>query len=260
MAPFGSDYLGAGRILGLGIIITFSYFLYFAKNALLKIAALLVLIVFFSLLLITGGRGPLLATILAMLVPLLLSIRISKTRVFFIKRRVVLIAGVLIVIFGIIGYSLVSGELTTTLRRLLLLFDAERMVYSDQAVRLKYYIDSIKLGITSPLFGHGIGSWPVLTGKGDVRGYSHNLFLEIFSELGLLGLVLFLSLITQAKLILGSWHIVRNEPILTIIVMIFVNTFTTAMLSGDLNSHRLLFAVLGIMTVSNVFKENKENE
>jgi O-antigen ligase len=118
------------------------------------------------------------------------------------------------------------------------------------AVRLDFYTAAVHLWATSPVFGHGIGSWPVLAGYGDQRAYPHNILLEIAVELGLVGLVLFVGLLAFALRALGPWHLVRQDPIRVLILMLFASMFINALVSGDLSYNRPLFAVLGLMAVA----------
>lgn len=66
--------------------------------------------------------------------------------------------------------------------------------------RLDYYINSLKLFKSNPIFGHGIGSWKIESLQFQDYNdstilspyYVHNDFLQILMELGLIGLALYL--------------------------------------------------------------------
>lgn len=60
---------------------------------------------------------------------------------------------------------------------------------SGTLVRLGSIFASIELIKSDPVFGAGPGSWPTATNLPSVE-YPHNIFLEIFSEIGLVGFVI----------------------------------------------------------------------
>ena len=41
--------------------------------------------------------------------------------------------------------------------------------------RLNYYSIALELFSNNPIWGYGIGSWPILIGVGDIRSYPHNI-------------------------------------------------------------------------------------
>jgi hypothetical protein len=68
-------------------------------------------------------------------------------------------------------------------------------------------------------------------------------------ELGLVGLLLFIGLLAFALRSLGPWCLIRNDPLRILVLMLFVNVFVNASITGDLNYNRGLFAVLGLMLI-----------
>ena len=98
-----------------------------------------------------------------------------------------------------------------------------------------------------PLFGHGMGAWPVLHFQGDFRAYPHNLILEIMVEFGLCGLGLFVWLLIAAARGLGPVARIASDPLRVIVLMVAVGAMANAMVSGDIPDNRFLFASLGLM-------------
>lgn len=239
----GSNYLALGRTLSVAILITVGAWLsenkWWAQAFYLLLFAL-----FFLVLLIAGGRGPFAATLGALGVLLVGGCRFSRWKL--IIRRYWSTFLVTLGLVGFLTYLLASqGQLPTTLNRFLVLFN-ETGGDISLTERLEWYSLIPQLWGESPLVGHGIGSWPVLIGFGDRRGYPHNVIGEVMVELGLVGLILFLGLVVTALYALGHW---RGDLERLVLMMIFTSTFLLAQVSGDIPDHRLMFAVLGLMAL-----------
>ena len=99
----------------------------------------------------------------------------------------------------------------------------------------------------NPIFGNGIGSWPILMNFRDEPGYPHNIFIEIAVELGLIGLVLFITLIMFAIRKLSLYNYLCNNLLKMMIFLIFCFLFLRTLVSGEINDHRAFFAILGFM-------------
>jgi O-antigen ligase len=244
----GGGYLGSGRVVGLGLLVVLGYGLFFEQKKLEKLGAVILIGWFLLVLLVLGGRAPLLATGAAALVPLSTGFRPVPSGKLAVQRSVVplLVLIVLVVVIVVCLYS--SGTMTTTLRRLNILF-SEGMESATQR-RVELYIDAIRFWSEMPLLGHGIGAFPLLEGREDVRLYPHNLILEILVELGLVGLTLFGISVFSALKALGTLKTVRDDPWRLIVLMLFVNTFMNSMATGDISDNRIVFGVLGLMTLS----------
>ena len=92
--------------------------------------------------------------------------------------------------------------------------------------RLRYYKLGFEQVIKNPLLGVGIGNWKIISvdlDKANIVSYiipytMHNDFLEIASELGILGLILFLHIFYSSYR--NSWHLynrVKSNPLFLII-------------------------------------------
>lgn len=256
----GGNYIGVSRVIGVGLLISLFGFVY-TKKTNLKIVSTLLLLVMFFLLLSVGGRGPLVACLMAAssILPWNISVY-GLTRVLFKKRILPLCV---LTFLGAVGISfvIISGYLTTTISRILLLFEAG--MGKSASTRLQYYVSAVDQWIDHPIFGNGLGSWPVLYGSGDVRGYPHNLFLELFSEMGIVGVTLF------SLLLLGSFYLFTRDKFLfanelsILMFMLLVYALINSMISGDLADNRFLFFAIGLTPLlkpseKNSTKINKE--
>jgi len=248
ITPLGGNYLGLGRTVGLGALILLSYVLFFARSGLSRMGAVVVLAWHMLVSFVSGARGPLLATIVAGLVPLFSGIRPVPPGKLAVRRYVMFLVALLAIAGMLTVYLFSTGNLPFTLGRMLSLFVQEGGGRSASA-RADLYTDAMNLWIEAPFCGHGIGAWPVLRGVGDSRSYPHNLVLEILVELGLVGLILFSTLCFFGLKALGSLRHVRNDPWRLLILMLFVNVFLNAMVSGDLPDNRLVLGILGLTTL-----------
>lgn len=230
----GSNYLGIGRVVGLGLSILLAVVLThgFKKTV---IASLTVLAVFFSLtLLILGSRGPFLAALLSFLVALFLSRKSLK----FLPLLIAAIA---------ISIPLVSKYVPlTTFYRLHVLIE-EPGGGTSASGRLQRMEDALKQIAEAPILGQGVGSFYYYYGDSSLaRDYPHNILLELTAETGFVGIFLFAMLIS-----LSLWRIPRRRlsraPLHFAATLMLVNTFFNAMISGDISDNRLLFTVMGLI-------------
>ena len=114
--------------------------------------------------------------------------------------------------------------------------------------RAGHYQTASKLWPQAPVIGHGVGSWPLLTGWPDVKIHPHNAFLELLSENGLIGLGLFLALLATALRPI-SLEQLRSDPQALCAIMLFASTFLNAMVTSDLPGNRAMFMMLGVLAL-----------
>lgn len=240
----GASYLGTGQIIGLGAIAVLSALLLSNQRVLLRFPALVLYIAMVLALFILGGRGPLLGTFLAMLFALAYAVKVDGYKLFIRKYAffiLLLAASALIFIW----YLIITGHETQTVARLLMLVEGSDT--SSAGIRAEYYGRSVEFWKQAPLFGHGLGSWPVLYDGTDQRNYPHNMFLEVLAELGIIGFsLLCLLLALGMKNLLRSQAIRENQPSMGV-ALLFVCSFFNILVSGDLPDNRTFFCLLGLM-------------
>lgn len=244
----GSSYLGIGRAFGMAVLIILIFTLFYMRRSKM-IAGLILLPFFFFQLLIVGGRGPFVATIIAGFTPLLIGLQFHLSGKMKIKRYAIALL-VFIVIGCLVVFSLIANSVVlTSLDRLLTLFDPVEMGGRNVAIRLSYYQSAISFWSKRPFFGHGVGSWPILVGLPDSQAYPHNIILEILVELGAFGLIVYSIMFLYAIRQLGSLSTVQNDPWRLLILMLLVQAFISAMISGDISDNRFLYGILGLMCI-----------
>ncbi|WLR52984.1 O-antigen ligase family protein [Bacillus tianshenii] len=248
----GGNYLGIGRVLGLASIVLFAYALFFAKGWKAKVIGYLLFFYFMFLMLNIGARGPLLAVVGSILFPLLLSWKPSIGDIRIKKHFVPII---IIILFAVMygSYLFSTNQLPSTVSRLQVIFQSEDMG-SSAGARMHYYEKAGELWGENVVFGHGVGSWPVLTTGMDERAYPHNIILELGVELGLIGVVLFVVMVGYALRQIKTYRTLQNNAWALLLLMLLINLLINAMISGDLNDNRYLLAFLGLF-----FFLNKES-
>jgi len=234
MEILGGNYLGVGRIVGLGALLLFArYVSHDSWKFHRRTASFAVLIWFLLTLLIVGGRGPFLATVLPMGLFLLFFVR--EARFVSIAIFIVLVSFITSVFFP-----------STTLDRLGVLLH-EPFGGASSKGRIERDYAAIGQMAAYPLFGGGVGSFYYYYGEPSLqRDYPHNLILEIAAEEGFVGVLLFLALVTYAVLNV-NWKNIKSDWILLSAVLGTMNTFLNSMVSGDIPDNRLLFAALGLL-------------
>jgi O-antigen ligase len=185
----------------------------------LSVIALLLLAVLWS-----GSKGPLSAFVLVGL--LRLKVFLGKTW----RERVLALSLLLIGWYAISGYMdvLRVGDALQAL-----FSNADEYVEGKGAgsvgVRMSFFDISIRLFDDNPVFGVGFGAWS--TNANGLHRYPHNIFLEIGSETGVVGLVVLLILL----------YLVRGKGRVSFLGYFFI---ACLMFSGDFSYFRYSFFLL----------------
>lgn len=242
-----SGYLALGYTLGMGVLICAAYGFLSGGSPAKRICMIILSLYFLFVLFILGGRGPLISALISLPVPLLFSGRLVQSNKAKLTKYAVFIGVLFLIVILICFYLYSKGLLTATLYRMLLLLNPG--MGTSAGTRIEYYMISEKLWLSNPVFGYGIGSWPILNGLPDASYYPHNLVLEILVELGLIGLILFGLIVLLALKGFIKQNKKTNIFLGSVVLMLFVNAFTGAMLSGDINDNRILFVLFGLLAL-----------
>lgn len=162
--------------------VPFFYYLLWGGGKLGKMMFLLAMPPFIYCMLLTGSRSGLLSLSFAVLAMVWLS-----------RHRVRNLVIVMVMILPLAGY--VMSHLSTDLQTRYLSLIDDSVPGADTAhKRVGAVINGIRSISNNPLFGNGLGTSKetnvnVLGGK---AGITHNLYLEVFQEMGLIGFVLFM--------------------------------------------------------------------
>lgn len=244
----GSHYGTLGVMVATGVVLLLLYNLYYVKKPWLKLAVYGLIAGIMVMLLFMGSRTSFVVPILGAIFPLALNFRWPRTP----GKLLAWLAAAVLAVFLLAALwnkvvNLIPGG-PTTLRRFETL--ERRGIESEGRFR---NIASARRVIsdtsnTALVFGHGIGSWPILIGMPDVQVYPHNLSVELLVELGLVGLLIFWLMILHSARNLGSLRSICGDPPRVFLLTLFVTMFVIAHVSGDLHENRALFVMMGLMT------------
>lgn len=241
----GANYLALGRIAGVGVIIALFYLIPSGRRHIPFGIAILVICT--SALLLSGGRGPVVAAGLAVLLIPMVGAVIRRRNV---HAKILLIVTLALAVGCLVHLQLLPHTLS---RRFSLLISTLTHGASNASVvkRLDWWRSAFDAMLAHPLLGLGTGGFSDWFARLDARLYPHNIFLEVGAELGLLGLVLLFYLlfrpIAQCVLALRRPSQPRFALLCTAALSILLFSWANAMVSGDLNDNRMLFMASGLL-------------
>jgi len=236
---YAQFYLPIATLTGINFL-----YLYFSKS-IFKLKTLLTLFLFGSLFLLRA-RGPLIFTLLILLLNFLLNFSLKNIKLKFKKLYLLYIP--LIGFIFLIFHKKITYLMSNSLYRLSLLFDglsSNKTMGASVEHRMSNISDSINLIFDNGLnflFGYGFGSYGILTLGKDVRSYPHNVLLEVWVELGFVGVVVFL-------LFIGNIFILSKKSFsFSFFVMLFI--FLNMMKSSSISDMRIYFAFMSMMIIT----------
>src|SRR5690606_12988906 len=108
------------------------------------------------------------------------------------KKFRLLVVGVLAAILAFSVMTPVQKE------RYLSLIDRDAEGGASAEGRIRGMVNEFKLGMTRPVFGHGLGTTPeAKVHKLGARQASHNLYAEVLIELGVVGFLIFMTFLSK---------------------------------------------------------------
>ena len=194
----------------------------------------------------SGGRGGILFSLFSVIV----------FGVFERKNSKQIFIGILAIMLAIIAAYYQFDEIKLlferSIYRLSFLFSEDKGSSVNQRLELiNFTINKIA---DNPIFGYGIGSFSKEYYNIDGRYYPHNIFLEIWFELGVIGVAIFGSFLLT---LLFKSDVKKN----IIYFVVMLPPLLNSMKSLDFTEHRLLFFCFGmILCLSNIkpfFNHNK---
>lgn len=242
------NYQGLARIAGIGLVILFFLGL---LNSNLKKYRLLFLVSITAVLislLASGSRMPIIAVGLAFIITIASSLKIKNWEIKY-PKYYNKILGLFIILLIPLTWSYKQGYFNSIIFRFETLFQSDGGGASavGRTERFELALDIWKENF---IFGKGFGSFGHYYTGESAYDYPHNLFLELLSELGMIGLfalilLLFVAFVRFFKL--SKLKNVRNNNLFLAVIITFLVVFVNSMVSGDINSNRMMFTFLSIM-------------
>lgn len=248
MTALGSNYIALGRMMGMSSLIIMSYLILkkhnFRKNVLLiSLSAVFVYVMFLA-----GGRMPVISFLICLFLLILSGVKITGfdiTNIRF-KKRTLLFGITLVLALPFLLLYLSKSDLTFVYRFMDLLSsdgDTSRTAHFGRAWNMLF---------DTNLLGSGIGNYSAQL-VAEVS-YPHNIFLEFASELGLIGLLLFTTLVLLGLIHYFKNFSLRHDFYSAIILLLFIFNFAAANVAGDINDNRIMFFSLSLLFLSEIFK------
>ncbi len=202
-------------------------------NVVLKIVALLF---FFIAMVLIGSRGPVLSLVLTATIYFIIK---NKGNVF------VMLGGcVLAIVISVFVAQLTNISVSSEVASFLTHGKSEDFAKLEEADdRTGVYSGTIDIIVKAPVFGVGLGGWSKVYYKnskffddGEYK-YPHNFLMEVLSELGIIGLLLFLMLLKPFR---RFFSLKNKYNIFVLLGFLFAST------SSDMtqNSAPLIFGIL----------------
>ena len=230
------NYMGLARLTGASFIIL-SYFIIVSKKR-FKILILPFWILNIVVLMSTGSRMPIVALVIAGLF-LLTKVFIIKDSKLYIRKKAMYLFVTLII--GIIAFvrMLTLGMFDTVIYRFGTLFQSGGGV--SVSTRIERYKASIEMFSDHIISGVGIGNFGLFHDTKGFGSYSHNLFFELISELGIFGMIWFFIFISLFVYVMFKLSVKYPLGLRITTIIITLYFFLNAMVSGDINDNRALY-------------------
>ncbi|NLC30786.1 MAG: hypothetical protein GX765_01910 [Candidatus Moranbacteria bacterium] len=166
----------------------------FKENLLWKIMALTVGPASLYALYLTGSRSGMLGLVAILLIFLYQS-----------KRKA--LVAMMLIVGGLAAVLSMKGDFRD---RYLSIFSSDTANAATVQGRIDGVINGFLVGLRRPIFGHGLGtSLEANANYGDIAQISHNIYVEVFQEIGFIGLIVFLIFIWV--IFKSSFDFIQNE-------------------------------------------------
>lgn len=241
-------YLGAASLSGLSFLLLLTTKVSFVKHS------FYFKVFFFLSLFLLRGRGPLIFSLLLLLLYFINSfLRQSSFSFYLLKNylKIILFLGIVSIFF----YDKLGYMFAKSMNRLLLitngLSESKNMGESvnHRMVNINDSISLISDNIVNFIFGYGLGSYSLLTNGIDKKDYPHNIILEMWVEMGLISVICFLFFYTSVFF--------KSLKSKTISVFIVSYIFLNLMKSNSFVDIRVFIFYISILLISINIKEAK---
>ncbi len=236
-ASSGQSPIELGRQAALGLLVG-AFILLSYRSVVLRLLALatmpLIAVAFFA----SGSRGPVLGLASGLLVLLLLTLRDPSSRL----RLALVIGGGALA--GVFVSRLVPADVAD--RSLSVLTGREGGLSSNG--RFELWGDAWRLFLEHPIAGIGPGGFAAVN---PVEVYPHNLFFEVASELGLVGLVLLFATVGYAvAALVVAWRSGERSirPSVALVGALLASATFNSLVSSNLPTNNGLWLAVGLAT------------
>lgn len=245
----GSNYLAIQHMAGMAALVILYFWWPAARGWPRWTAWGILLIVQLVALLYTGGKGSVVMLFVTILFMSALTIRVNHMVLTVSDKRMfvypIIVGSLGLVIIGVI---LVRYGSSAFLQRFAFLFTEDHYSAIERLVNLQIAFDLFQ---QHPVLGSGLGSFAAfasepLDGSEDVFKYPHNVLIEVLSELGLVGVFVFLNMVLFPLIrVLRLRRGYKGLSLPNVFLSLTLFTLLNAMTSGHI-ANPALFGFLGI--------------
>lgn len=246
----GMGYLPLGRTVSLGLIYLICYRFFSSGEARHNKYVVPAILFMFLAVLVGGARMPLLALLFVVILFSLTSFKFQRSGDVRIHKNTI----VLIIVGSVLSFTIsvasLNGMFSNVFNRMSSLFSGDDASAFGRVDRFNIAFDMIRENF---LLGQGFGSFPLYFLGVDRKEYPHNIFIEIQAEMGILGTLSFIALLTYG--IYQGIKVFKEKQgnidytqlsLIGMTIFFFLNANTT----GDITDNRVLFAFIALMSVS----------
>ena len=244
------NYQGLARIAGVGLVILFFLGLLNSNLKKYRLVFLVSITLVLISLLASGSRMPIIAVGLAFIITIASSIKIKNWEVKY-PKYYNKIFGLFIILLIPLTWAYKQGYFNSIIFRFETLFQSDGGGASATG-RTERFVLAYDMWKENFMFGKGFGSFGGYYTGTTTHDYPHNLFLELLSELGIIGLFTFIILLVVAFIRfykLGKLKDVRNNNLFITVIIAFLVVFMNSMVSGDINSNRIMLTFISILCI-----------
>ena len=243
LSVLGGGPIIFSRWMGLGILIL----VLMPKFRKYKVRYLII-VLFFILSIASGSRGPVLTLLLVLCLFLFLNFRR-----YFLKFIVLMCF-----LFSLITFTDISKEVGKLGRveRILMNFSSRGVAKKSTGTRERLIQGAVTVFKKYPL-GVGSGNWQDKSNEIDTQNlmpleYSHNIFLEVLNEYGiilaLVILMLFIYVFHLSYMLMNKYYY-NESSLYTLLFYALFYFFLNSLISGDINDTRLLFVIISFILI-----------
>lgn len=252
---FAESYQWISRIAFISFSIGLVYFT-LLKGVTMRLVWLCIMLISFFGMIAGGARQAIIST--GVVIAYLIYSGIVRGRLKFKIHRVIFSLGVTILIGGI-SYIIFFNQINLLIsmkgaQRIINFLQWSSSLSLEQSLELSGratpFHDGINIFFEFPIIGSGFGMFSHYAST-FLYSHPHNIILEILSELGLVGIMLFIVMtIPVAKTLLNRRQIKSNSPYTIALSTIVIGYMTMMLVSGDLGTNRLIFFFMPLLLLA----------
>lgn len=243
----GGNPIELARFSALAILCIIVLFIYSKKNWISELFSIIGIGILIFSIFISGSRMPFISLVFIISLLLVFSIK-SVNKTIRIKKgslRILFLAFTITVVLITIAPPVIFGPLVDRL-------SGGGDGIASSYVRIDMLKNAYKMWSEAPFFGSGVGSFAIYYSGIDEKLYPHNIFLEVLSELGLVGFSVLSGMIIFA--VKKGVIALKSKSEYSIMIMLsFIFLLINANTTGDLNDNRTFFSFLALSTLSSSF-------